>query len=66
VVFDHLDHEVLRIVFLNPHSIVLTGTFRNPKTPTVVQVLNDRMMIGGNTFSGSITSGGGKADIGVR
>jgi hypothetical protein len=47
VVFDHTDTEVLRIVFLNPTTLYLTGIFRHPEVPVPLEITNYHTRIGG-------------------
>jgi hypothetical protein len=43
VVFDHSDVEVLRLVFLNPKAISVTGIFRHPKIRRPIIVTSEYM-----------------------
>ena len=63
VVFDHHDAEVLRIRFINPHAIVITGVFRHQGVPQPVVVTPTEMNISGHTFTHAVLSGTGSADI---
>lgn len=67
VVYDHNDDEVLRVHFLDPLKISVTGIFRYPGIPPVV-VTPERVNFGnGNYIEGEImgsSAGGPDIDIG--
>ena len=56
IVYDERDHEALHIAYLNPHALMITGTFRHPEiTPRVYKVseagtliLPENMSVGKN------------------
>jgi hypothetical protein len=64
VVYDHSDLEVLRIVFLNPTTLSLTGVFRHAGVLPVV-VTKDYLDIGSNRMSSSILGPAGLSMIAV-
>ena len=47
VVYDHLNKEVLRIRFLNPHAISVQGLFRHPKRAETIEITDKFLQIGG-------------------
>jgi hypothetical protein len=63
-IFDHTDAEVLRIEFLNPTTISVTGIFRHSGSATTV-ITPSKVSIGGGTMTGSVF-GENAADIVVN
>jgi hypothetical protein len=53
VVYDHLDHEVLRVVFVNPTTLSVSGVFRHPQLSTPIIITDEYMQIGRGRVSGS-------------
>ena len=47
VVYDHLNKEVLRVRFLNPHAISVQGLFRHPKRVETIEITKKFLRIGG-------------------
>ena len=64
-VYDHNDVEVLRIVFLNPRAISVTGVFRHRDVAVPVIVTANNAVVGGMTMSGSAFGESRRADIAV-
>jgi hypothetical protein len=64
VVFDHGDKEVLRITFLNPGALSITGVFRHAGLRTV-SITPEFLEIGGMRIMQSSLGENGRADIGV-
>jgi hypothetical protein len=65
VVYDHNDTEVLRIVFINPNTLSLTGIFRHPRYPTPVVITPQEMNTGRLRFSETVFGNAG-TDINIR
>jgi hypothetical protein len=66
VVYDHSDVEVLRMVFLNPSTLSLTGTFRHAGIPKPVVITKDYLDVTGNIrMSNSVMGPAGKSMINV-
>jgi hypothetical protein len=64
VVFDHGDTEVLRIAFLNPRAVSITGVFRHAGLRTV-SITPEFLDIGRMRTAQSILGENGRADISV-
>jgi hypothetical protein len=64
VVFDHGDMEVLRITFLNPRALSITGVFRHAGLRTV-SITPEFLDIGGMRIVQSSLGESGSADISV-
>jgi hypothetical protein len=62
-VFDHSDKEVLRMVFLNPRAISVTGIFRRPQSMYPVIINPTEIFMGNNKYTRIFAGGSGKADI---
>ncbi len=61
VVYDHLDQEVLRIVFVNSTTLSISGIFRHPRMSAPVIVTEKFIQVGTNVFSGNVAMGGAVA-----
>jgi hypothetical protein len=64
VVYDHTDTEVLRLTFLNPTSISLTGIFRHAGVDPVI-VTSEYMQLPGNNRMAQMAFSGGANIISV-
>ncbi len=65
VVFDHSDAEVLRLKFLNPTSIMVTGIFRHARVKQPVVITPDYMQYGVTRMSGNISHAATVVNIGA-
>jgi hypothetical protein len=62
-IFDKADEEIMRIRFMNPQSLKITGTFFRP--PAVVRITDFRLLINGGQMSGNCMENS-VADIAVQ
>jgi hypothetical protein len=63
VVYDHSDKEVLRVVFLNPNALSVTGVFRHQQVRTPVIITPEFLSIGGAKMTNGVS--GAAIDISV-
>lgn len=63
VVYDYAENEVLRLIYANPTTLVLTGTFRRRGSPTIT-MSEQQTMIGTYILSGNCS--GAKIDVEVN
>jgi hypothetical protein len=65
VVYDHSDQEVLRLVFLNPGAVSVTGIFRHPRVRMPIIITSKYMEVNGTRITNT-TLGAGNTDIRVE
>lgn len=69
IVYDERDAELLRVSFLNPSALMITGVFRHPELSPIVYTVTDKEIIqmpnNGHISNNCLGYGGFSFDVGV-